>query len=139
MIKKRFYLLLSTVLLLVFTVGCQITETKREEPFIFTYTFSSLKNEDSVVLNEWLSNAKAEKDSNIHSFEMDNGYHYYYARGYSDVLVTYQREQKKDKQYSLIKVNFKKGNETDEVFIQLKYNTLLCCDAIVIDDTYGGD
>lgn len=58
MIKKRLYLLLSTVLLLVFTVGCHTTDTKREEPFIFTYTFNSMESEDSVMLNQWLSNAR---------------------------------------------------------------------------------
>lgn len=56
-----------------------------------------------------------------------------------DVLVTYQRDQKKDKQYSLIKTNLKKGKKTDEVFIEVKYNTLLCCDATAIDDTYEGE
>lgn len=67
---------------------------------------------------------------------MGNGYQYYYARGYSDVVVTYEREQKNEKQYSLLRANFKKGTETDEVFIEIKYNTLLCCDATVVDDTY---
>jgi len=39
----------------------------------------------------------------------------------------------------LIKTNLKKGKKTDEVFIEVKYNTLLCCDATAIDDTYEGE
>lgn len=89
MMEMRLYLQLCAVLLLVFTVGCQTTETTKEEPFIFTYTFKSMENEDSEILNEWLSNARADKGTNIHSFEMENGYLYYYARGYSDGCISY--------------------------------------------------
>lgn len=136
---KKQFLLFSFALLLVFVVGCQSFVKEKEEPFIFSYSHNSIETENEAEVNEWLMNAKKDEQSPIHNFGTIDGFEYFYAKGFSDVSVTYQREQNQEEQYSLIKANFKKGNENDEVLIEIKYNPLVCCDGIVIEDTYKGE
>ncbi|MGM7723634.1 hypothetical protein [Metabacillus sp. Hm71] len=137
MLKKQLLLLLSVSLLLLLIVGCQSLE--KEKPFIFSYSHNTIKTENEDEVHTWLMNAKNDQQSLIHNMGTNDGYEYFYAKGFRDVSVTYQREQRKEEPYSLIKANFKKGNENDELFIEVKYNPLVCCDGILIEDNYSGE
>ncbi|MFD1738859.1 hypothetical protein ACFSCX_20300 [Bacillus salitolerans] len=121
---------------LMFLAGCVSFGIEEEESFVFSYTRNSIVDENKERVNNWLNNVK--KEVKIHSLGTINGYEYFYARGFNDVLVTYLLEKKQENQFSLLRANFKKGNEDDEILIEVKYNPSLCCDGTVIDDSYTG-
>lgn len=133
---RRYLFLVCSVLIIS---GCQAKLKEQEEPFLFDYKENTIVPENKEKVDEWLTNAKLNEKSKIHSLEMDNGYTYLYANGYSDVLVTYQRDLRNGKQDRFLRVNFKKGNENDEVFIEVQYNPKFCCDSLVIDDSFKGE
>ncbi|RSD29592.1 hypothetical protein [Mesobacillus subterraneus] len=112
---------------------------EQEEPFLFDYKENKIAPENKEKVDKWLENAKLNDDTKIHSMDIDNKYIYVYAKRYSDVLVSYQRVLKKGKTNSVMKANLKKGNETDEIFVEVKYNPEFCCENTVIEDSYEGE
>ncbi|WP_216827417.1 hypothetical protein [Alkalihalobacterium elongatum] len=135
----RIYFILSSVLFFNVIVGCQSDTTLNEEPFLISYSHDTIHHENKDEINKWLIEVKDQSEVKIHSNRTIPGYKYFYAKGYNDVFVTFQRYLKNDGESSLIKANFKKGNLEDEVFIEVKYNPSLCCDSTVIDDSYDGE
>ncbi|MEW9671528.1 hypothetical protein [Ammoniphilus sp. 3BR4] len=121
--------------LLIGLLGCQkdTEHTEIEEPFIFSFNRNTIERKNAEDVNIWLKKAKSEHQSKLHSYDMGNGYMYFYAKGFSDVAVTYSMEAKNDNRARLIKARFNKGNEHDEVFIEVKYNPLLCCDGMAVE------
>ncbi|QOR64918.1 hypothetical protein IM538_13800 [Cytobacillus suaedae] len=124
---------------LILIVGCQNNATVDEEPFIFSYSLNNISVENESEVHRWLEDVKADEQSRIHSLGTIDGYEYFYAKGYSDASVTYQMQKKAKEDYRVIKANFKKGNEVNEVLIEVKYNPLVCCDGTVINDSYTGE
>lgn len=117
-------------------LGCQknTAHTENVEPFIFSYNHNRVESINANNVNDWLNKAKSETEPTLHSYDMGNGYMYFYAKGFSDVEVTYSMEVNNDNRERYIKATFKKGNEHDEVFIEVKYNPLVCCDGMAVDD-----
>lgn len=133
---RRIWFSVCSVIILA---GCQAKMEEQAEPFLFDYKENTIAPENKEKVDGWLTNAKFNEETKIHSLEVDDGFIYLYAKGYSDVMVTYQRDVRKEKQDRFLRANFKKGNETEEVFIEVQYNSQLCCDTIVIDDSFTGE
>lgn len=134
---NKIQLVLSFLFLLSVVVGCQskvLLEPK--EPFIFTYNYNTVNSEEENEVQEWLVNAKADIDSGVHMFSTEDGYEYFFAKGYNDVEILYERKQYKEEVSSIMTANFQKGNEADELLIEVQYDPSLCCDMIVVDDSY---
>ncbi|MGG3836847.1 hypothetical protein ABEV00_07415 [Paenibacillus thiaminolyticus] len=113
-------MLIGMVLLLA---GCGVTgERPDQAPFLLSYEFNSIEPEHEELINDWLAEAKAEPDTRIHSYEMEE-YSYSYVRGYRDVNISFIYENGEGR----LKQRFIKGSDQDEVFVKIKFNPSLCC------------
>jgi hypothetical protein len=120
-------------------VGCQSQEVKTDEPFILSYHHDTINSENEMDVNKWLNKAKSDNEAKIHNFSLGNEYNYFYAKGYSDVLVSYRNDLRIGTPNTILNANFKKGNPEDEVFIEVNYNPLICCNGTVVNDSYKGE
>ncbi|MFD3273849.1 hypothetical protein ACE3MS_27490 [Paenibacillus dendritiformis] len=114
-------LMLIGMVLLV--AGCGVTgERPDQAPYILSYEFNSIEPGHAEFINDWLAEAKAEPDTRIHSYEMEE-YSYSYVRGYRDVNISFIYENGEGR----LKQRFIKGSDQDEVFVKIKFNPSLCC------------
>lgn len=114
-------LMLIGMVLLV--AGCGVTgERPDQAPYILSYEFNSIEPEHEEFINDWLAEAKAEPDTRIHSYEMEE-YSYSFVRGYKDVNISFIYENGEGR----LKQRFIKGSDQDEVFVKIKFNPSLCC------------
>ncbi|PZM65366.1 hypothetical protein [Paenibacillus dendritiformis] len=114
-------LMLIGMVLLV--AGCGVTgEQPDQAPYILSYEFNSIEPEHEEFINDWLAEAKAEPDTRIHSYEMEE-YSYSFVRGYKDVKISFIYENGEGR----LKQRFIKGSDQDEVFVKIKFNPSLCC------------
>ncbi|MFF2480987.1 hypothetical protein [Paenibacillus sp. NPDC058071] len=113
-------LITATFLILFLITGC--SSPKEEKPFILSYEFNKIDPKHEAELQKWLHDAKEDQEIKIHNIDLD-GYKYSYVKGYKDVEVSYIHERQEGK----LKQRFIKGTENDEVFVQIKYNTSICC------------
>jgi hypothetical protein len=120
-------------------VVTQLKGEDAEEPFIFSYSQNIIENKNADDVNAWLTNVRNDgiNNTNVNTFGTEDGYLYFYAEGYKDGVVTYQTELKNGEPFSSLIGNFKKGNEDDNVLIEVKYNPSLCCDGTIIMDSYN--
>ncbi|WGU95868.1 hypothetical protein QJQ58_06280 [Paenibacillus dendritiformis] len=120
-------LMLIGMVLLV--AGCGASgEQPDQAPFLFSYEFNSIEPEHEELINDWLAEAKAEPDTRIHSYEMEE-YSYSYVRGYRDVNISFIYENGEGR----LKQRFIKGSDRDEVFVKIKFNPALCCNRSVYE------
>ncbi|MFL1672994.1 hypothetical protein [Paenibacillus dendritiformis] len=120
-------LMLIGMVLLV--AGCGASgEQPDQAPFLFSYEFNSIEPEHEELINDWLAEAKAEPDTRIHSYEMEE-YSYSYVRGYRDVKISFIYENGEGG----LKQRFIKGSDRDEVFVKIKFNPALCCNRSVYE------
>lgn len=125
--KIKIYLAIITFVLIT---GCS---PNSDVPFIFLYEVNSIEEEHQERVNDWLQGVKNSTDAKIHSYGLEDGFEYLFAKGYKDATVSFIYEDKKSEKKGYLKTNFIKGEDTDTVFLKVKYNTLLCCDTIIFD------
>ncbi|WP_202078854.1 hypothetical protein [Caldalkalibacillus salinus] len=135
--RKHFFFYSLLVCMLTVVGYLQVMYT--DEPFIVSYDHDQIKLENEEKVLNWLDGTQMENDSKIHSYSLGDDYHYFYVKGYSDVLVSYGMDLKGDNPYTFLTANFKEGKPDDEVFIEIESNPLICCDGIVVDDSYKGE
>lgn len=117
-----FRILSFLISILLILTGCGKGQ-QEQQPFIFSYEMNKIEPEHSAVINEWLTDAKNSNVQSIYSYETPDGYKYSYLKGYKDVEVSFIYSNNQGQ----LKQRFIKGNENDEVFVQVKYNTSICC------------
>jgi hypothetical protein len=118
--------------------SCQNQEAPTDEPFIFHYKYDTIASENVDEVNRWLSESKL-GNSKVSVLENKEGYYYFYGKGYSDVLVSYRMNLRNNIPYTSLIASFKKGNPEDEVFIQVTYNPVFCCNDVAVDENYEGE
>ncbi|MDG0875695.1 hypothetical protein L5D93_26050 [Paenibacillus thiaminolyticus] len=64
------------------------------DAFLFSYEFNSIEPEHEELINDWLAEAKAESETRIHSYKMEE-FRYSYVRGYKDVKISFIYESGK--------------------------------------------
>lgn len=114
-------LMLIGMVLLV--AGCGASgEQPDQAPFLLSYEFNSIEPEHEELIGDWLAEAKAEPETRIHSYAMEE-FRYSYVRGYKDVKISFIYENGEGS----LKQQFIKGSDRDEVFVKIKFNPSLCC------------
>ncbi|MGG4396494.1 hypothetical protein ABEX25_19505 [Paenibacillus thiaminolyticus] len=128
MYSSRFMkLMLIGMVLLV--AGCGASgERPGQTPFLFSYEFNSIEPEHEELINDWLAEAKAEPETRIHSYEMEE-FRYSYVRGYKDVKISFIYESGEGS----LKQRFIKGSDQDEVFVKINFNPAVCCNRSVYE------
>lgn len=119
-------MLIGTVLL---AAGCVASGDQPDQaPFLFSYEFNSIEPEHEELINDWLAEARAEPDTRIHSYEMEE-YSYSFVRGYKDVNISFIYENGEGR----LRQRFIKGSDEDEVFVKIKFNPSLCCNGSIYE------
>ncbi|MEW9672785.1 hypothetical protein [Ammoniphilus sp. 3BR4] len=118
------------IIFFVLITGCG---TNDDVPFIFLYELNSIEEEHQERVNDWLHGVKNSNEAKIHSYGIEDGFEYLFAKGYKDISVSFIYEDKKGEKKGYLKTDFIKGEVSDTVFLKVKYNPLLCCDTIIID------
>lgn len=134
MLKKIFFILFSVSIISL--LGCESsegTEEALEEPFIFSYNHGTIDTENEEEVNRWFNEEVREDKQQIYVNDLGNGYIYFYGKGFNEVYVRYQLELRDEMKDRSIFANFTRGDETDYVFIEVKYNPIYCCDGIAVE------
>ncbi|CAH8712935.1 hypothetical protein M5W83_25150 [Paenibacillus thiaminolyticus] len=122
--SSRFMKLLIVGMVLL-VAGCRASG---EPPFLFSYEFNSIEPEHEELIDDWLAEAKAESETRIHSYEMEE-FRYSYVRGYKDVKISFIYESGEGS----LKQRFIKGSDQDEVFVKINFNPTVCCNRSVYE------
>lgn len=85
-----------------------------------------------IEVNEWLKRLDRSSDA-VQMYDME-GYIYYSVKGYKDVSVSYIFEESRGNTKRTLKTTFIRGNDTDTLFVKVKYDAKKCCDLKVIDE-----
>lgn len=127
-------LMFSVLVGLFFLVGCQQnTDDKANSDAVVHYEYLSLDEDYTEEINNWLSEARRNKDEELYHLSLDNGEEYVYGKGYNKGKVRYTYEEFDGKNHSSIKATLLKGESTDEVFIRITSNKEV--DSITLDMT----
>jgi hypothetical protein len=129
-LRRLFVLLLIALFILS---GCNQEQNTNKS--IVEYEYLSKNEQYSDEINQWLSNAMHSEDENVYSLSSKDGNTYVYAKGHIKAKVAYLYEDTEGKTNRSLKVTLLKGNRNDEVFIKISYDSDLCCDVEILDDT----
>ncbi|WP_404356457.1 hypothetical protein LG291_23180 [Cytobacillus firmus] len=128
--RHLYVLLLITLFILS---GCK--EEQDINKNIVEYEYLSKNEQYSSEINQWLNNAMHSEDESVYSLSSKDGNTYVYAKGHKKAKVTYLYEDTEGKTNRSLKVTLLKGNSNDDVFIKISYDSDLCCDVEILDDT----
>lgn len=113
--------------LLLFLTGCE-----EKPPFTVSVGQESVEPQHRIEINEWLKRLDRSSDA-VQMYDME-GYIYYSVKGYKDVSVSYIFEESRGNTKRTLKTTFIRGNDTDTLFVKVKYDAKKCCDLKVIDE-----
>jgi len=127
---RQLSLLLISVLVIL--NGCSFKQNT--DTNIIDYEYLSINEQYSEDVNQWLSNAVKSNDDRIYSLSSKDGNIYVFANGHKKAKVSYLYEDTEGKTNRSLKITLLKGNNNDNVFLKISYNSDLCCDAEILDD-----
>ncbi|BCB04033.1 hypothetical protein [Bacillus sp. KH172YL63] len=129
----------SVILLLSLYIlsGCNIEQQIDQN--VVDYEYLSKDEELPQDVQQWLMNVDAYKDEMVHSFEKNDGVIYIYAKEHKKAKVAYIDENIDGQHTKNIKITLLKGDSQDTVFVKISYDSDLCCETQIIDDTDDED